>query len=73
MKSADKPAATENTIDSKMFSLHPLNIRIPTVTDIIKVMVMMEYRLRTKLNVVSKMTRNATAIAIPASKEKKKN
>ena len=67
MKSADKPAATENTIDSRMFSLHPLNMRIPTVTDMMNVMVMMEYRLSTKLNVVSKMTKKATAIAMPVN------
>jgi len=38
---------------------------MPTVTDMIKVMVRMEYRLRMTLNVVTRITKKATAIAIP--------
>ena len=65
MKSADKPAATEKTTDSKMFSSHPDNISTPIVTEMTKKIVKMENKLNRTFNVVHKITVNATAIAIP--------
>ena len=65
MKSADKPAATENTVDSTIFKVHPQPTRIPTVTDMMKRMVITLKKLRITFCEVARITKNATAIAIP--------
>ena len=65
MKSADNPAATENTIDSMIFSSQPANTKIPMVTDKMKKIVIMEYKLNKIFKVVIKITTKATPIEIP--------
>ena len=65
MKSADNPAATENTTDSMIFNSHPPNTRNPIVTDKMKKMVKIEYKLSKTFSVVAKIATNATAIDIP--------
>lgn len=65
MKSADNPAATENTIDSMIFSSQPANTKIPMVTDKMKKIVIMEYKLNKIFKVVIKITTTAMPIEIP--------
>lgn len=65
MKSADNPAATENTIDSMIFSSQPANTKIPMVTDKMKKIVITEYKLNKIFKVVIKITTKATPIEIP--------
>ena len=65
MKSADNPAATENTIDSMIFSSQPANTKIPMVTDKMKKIVIMKYKLNKIFKVVIKITTKATPIEIP--------
>lgn len=64
MKSADKPAATEKTTDSKMLSSHPDSISTPIVTEMTKKIVKIENKLNRTFNVVHRITVNATTIAI---------
>ena len=65
MKSADNPAATENTIDSMIFSSQPANTKIPMVTDKMKKIVITEYKLNKIFKVVIKITTKATPIEMP--------